>query len=85
MLPWCTDCERADLVPARGRARRASATAIEWRPAAGDGDGVRRRASSTCPGRAATPDDVPYAVALVDLAEGVRMMSNVVGMRSPTT
>ena len=37
-------------------------------------------ACTTCRARAATRAELPYAVALIDLAEGVRMMSNVVDM-----
>ena len=51
---------------------------VEWREASGEGTvyavSVQHK---TGPGR--DPDDGPYAVALVDLPEGVRMMSNVVG------
>lgn len=50
----------------------------EWREATGDGTvyavSVQHRAG---PGR--DEGEGPYAVALVDLAEGVRIMSNVVG------
>jgi uncharacterized protein len=52
--------------------------AVEWKPASGEGTvyavSVQHR---TGPGR--DPDDGPYAVALIDLPEGVRIMSNVVG------
>jgi uncharacterized protein len=51
---------------------------VEWREASGDGVvyavSVQHR---TGPGR--DPADGPYAVALVDLPEGVRVMSNVIG------
>ncbi|GEL26539.1 hypothetical protein PSU4_54930 [Pseudonocardia sulfidoxydans NBRC 16205] len=51
---------------------------VDWRPAAGTGEvyavTVVHRPG---PGRAA--EDGPYAVALVELAEGVRMLTNVVG------
>lgn len=51
---------------------------VEWREASGDGTvyavSVQHK---TGPGR--DPDDGPYAVALIDLPEGVRIMSNVVG------
>jgi uncharacterized OB-fold protein len=52
--------------------------AVEWREASGEGTvyavSVQHK---TGPGR--DPADGPYAVALVDLPEGVRIMSNVVG------
>jgi uncharacterized protein len=51
---------------------------VEWREASGDGTvyavSVQHR---TGPGR--DPADGPYAVALIDLPEGVRIMSNVIG------
>lgn len=51
---------------------------VEWREASGEGTvyavSVQHK---TGPGR--DPDDGPYAVVLVDLPEGVRIMSNVVG------
>lgn len=51
---------------------------VEWREASGHGTvyavSVQHK---TGPGR--DPDDGPYAVALIDLPEGVRIMSNVVG------
>ena len=52
---------------------------LEWRPASGRGTVY---ACSTMP-KPASPglaDAVPYVVALVALEEGVRMMSNVVGV-----
>lgn len=52
---------------------------VEWRPAAGTGvayaAGVHHK-----PGFGRSPGDGPDVVALVELAEGVRMMSNVVGV-----
>ena len=52
---------------------------IEWRAAAGTGVGLRgERDAQAGTGRDA--EGGPYAVAIVELAEGVRMMSNVVGV-----
>lgn len=51
---------------------------VEWREASGEGTvyavSVQRK-----PGPGRDPDAGPYAVVLVDLPEGVRIMSNVVG------
>jgi uncharacterized OB-fold protein len=59
----CTACHKADL---------------SWRRATGGGSvysvTVVRRAPSP-----AYADDVPYAIALVELDEGPRLMSNIVG------
>ena len=78
VLPWCVDVRRSR---SGTRARRARvACADDARVAAGGGHGCRCTRSSVqhLPGPVATRADGPYAVALVDLAEGVRMMSNVV-------
>ena len=77
VLPWCTECERRDLVPAARPARGVSGRGSS---------GATRRATARCtrasihwkPGAGRTADDGPYVVVLVDLDEGVRMMSNVV-------
>ena len=68
---------RAIWYPRDGRPA-LPAGAVEWREASGEGTvyavSVHHRPG---PGRDAA--DGPYVVALVELAEGVRMMSNVVG------
>lgn len=51
---------------------------VEWREVAGDGV-VYAVSVQHRPGPGRDPDDGPYAVALVDLPEGVRLMTNVVG------
>ena len=77
VLPWCTACDRPFWYP-REVCPACLGDAIEWRPAAGTGEvyavSVQHRAG---PGR--DEADGPYAVALVDLPEGVRVMANVVG------
>ena len=76
LLPHCLACGRPHFPP-RVLCPHCHADGIEWKPASGEGTvytyTVARRAAS-----AAFEDDVPYVVALIDLAEGVRMMSNVV-------
>jgi uncharacterized OB-fold protein len=77
VLPWCTECDAAFWYP-RPACPRCASSAIEWRPASGRG--VVYAASTQH--QAALPalaDRVPYSVVLVDLDEGVRLMSNVVG------
>lgn len=77
VLPWCRACDQAFWHP-RANCPRCLGDDIDWRPAAGTGEvyavSVHHRAG---PGR--KEDDGPYAVALIDLPEGVRMMSNIVG------
>lgn len=77
VLQWCTDCDRAVFYP-RAACPHCLGTTLEWRPASGRG----RVHAVSVQHKAANPsmaDRVPYAVALVDLEEGVRMMTNVVG------
>ena len=76
-LPWCTACGKTHFPPSP-RCPHCLADTLEWRPASGNAtllswvvfhraywDGVAQ--------------DLPYNVCLVELAEGVRMMSNLVG------
>ena len=56
----------------------APGAAIEWREASGEGT-VYAASVHHRPGPGRDPAEGPYVVALIDLAEGVRMMSNVVG------
>jgi uncharacterized OB-fold protein len=77
MLPWCTECGTPFWFP-RAACPRCLATAIEWREASGRGT-VHASSAQYVAGLPELADRVPYAVALIDLEEGVRMMSNVVG------
>lgn len=77
VLPWCRSCDGPFWYP-REVCPRCLSPDVEWRPASGRG---RVYACSTMP-KPAMPglaDLVPYVVALVELDEGVRMMSNVTG------
>jgi uncharacterized protein len=51
---------------------------VQWRDASGEGT-VYAVSVMHKPGPGRDPADGPYAVALVDLPEGVRIMTNVVG------
>lgn len=77
VLPWCAFCERPFWYP-RATCPSCLGDAIEWRVASGDGE-VYAATVQHRVGMGRDPADGPYAVALVDLAEGVRIMSNVVG------
>jgi uncharacterized OB-fold protein len=77
VLPWCTACGEPFWYP-RESCPRCLADAIDWRAASGDGV-VHAVSVQHRPGPGRSPDDGPYAVVLVDLAEGVRLMSNAVG------
>jgi uncharacterized protein len=77
VLPWSTATGKAVWYP-REVDPAAPDQPFDWREASGDGvvyaASVHHKAG---PGR--DPDDGPYVVALVELSEGVRMMTNVVG------
>ncbi len=80
VLQWCGACDRAIFYPrAFCPFCRAGADALEWRPASGTGTvyatGVEHRPEAA---GAAFSDGRPYCVALIELAEGVRLLSNVV-------
>jgi uncharacterized OB-fold protein len=76
-LPWCAACNEPFWYP-REVCPRCLDSSIEWRKASGRGTvyavTVENRPQN--PGMAAM---APYAIALIDLDEGVRMLSNVVG------
>jgi uncharacterized protein len=71
VLQWCLDCEEPVHFP-REVCPRCLGGRFDWREASGDAEVysvvVEHRAEE------------PYAVALVDLREGVRMLTNVVGV-----
>ncbi|HEX8805264.1 MAG TPA: OB-fold domain-containing protein [Acidimicrobiales bacterium] len=78
VLPWCTACDAPFWYP-REVCPRCLSPDVTWRPARGDGV-VYAVSAHHRPGPGRDPADGPYAVALVDLAEGVRIMGNVVGV-----
>lgn len=76
LVQWCVDCNRAVHFP-RSFCPHCSGSALEWRPATGRGTVY----SYTVDHRPQNPafGAEPYVVALVDLEEGVRVMTNIVG------
>jgi uncharacterized protein len=78
VLPWCTACKEPFWYP-RPVCPRCLSPELEWRPASGRGE-VHAVSVMHRPGNPMMAERVPYAVALVDLDEGVRMLSNVVGV-----
>lgn len=82
VLQWCPACERPIHFP-REACPRCLGVDLEFRPASGLGtvyavSVMPKPANPTMAGR------TPYAVALVDLDEGARMLTNVVGV-DPST
>lgn len=76
-LQYCDSCQTARFYP-RHLCPRCGSSKVSWRDACGRGNVF----SSTVVHRGPTPafkGRQPYVVALIDLAEGPRMMSNIVG------
>jgi uncharacterized OB-fold protein len=77
LLPWCTACERPLWYP-REVCPRCLDSAIEWREASGRGR-VYAVTVDYKPQNPALAALGPYAVVLVELDEGVRLLGNMVG------
>jgi uncharacterized OB-fold protein len=71
-LPWCTECERPHWYP-RGFCPSCLSEDVEWRDAEPEGT-VHAVSVQPKPNHPGLADRAPYAVVLVDLADGVRMM-----------
>jgi uncharacterized OB-fold protein len=78
LLPWCLDCGRAHFYPRR-RCPFCRGSNFEWR-AAGGGGVVYALSVQHRPGWMGLADRVPYAVAVVELDEGVRIMGGLDGL-----
>lgn len=76
-IQWCRSCERAIHFP-REACPACLGTDLEFRPAAGSGT-VYALSVMPVAGNSGMTDRAPYAVALIDLPEDVRMLSNVLG------
>lgn len=77
VIQWCTACEAPIHFP-REACPRCLGTQLEFRPSAGTGT-VYALSTMPVPGNPGMAGRAPYAVALVDLDDGVRMLSNIVG------
>jgi len=77
LLQWCIPCDRAVFYP-RDVCPQCLCDELEWRPASGRGS-VYAVTVEQRPRDPRLASRAPYAVALIDLEEGVRVMSNVVG------
>lgn len=77
VIQQCLECQKFRFYP-RSVCPHCLSDTFEWREASGRG----RIYSFTVIHRAPTPafrDRVPYVLALIELQEGVRMMTNIVG------
>ncbi|HEX5587666.1 MAG TPA: OB-fold domain-containing protein [Acidimicrobiia bacterium] len=77
LLQWCTDCEQPIFYP-RAACPACFGSRLEWRPASGNGE-VYAVTVDHRPQITTRRTEEQFAVALIDLDEGVRMMSNVIG------
>jgi uncharacterized OB-fold protein len=79
LVQWCTACDRGVFYP-RAFCPHCGAgrSALDWREASGHAT-VYAAVVEHRPNPAAWSGGEPYCVALVDLDEGVRMMTNIVG------
>jgi uncharacterized OB-fold protein len=75
LLPWCTACARPIWYP-REVCPRCLGSTLEWRESQGRGVVYACTVEHKAQTRALA---APYVVALVELDEGVRLLSNVVG------
>ena len=82
VLQRCDDCEHVVWYP-RALCPSCGSMSLRWTPASGTGT-VYAVSVHHRPARPELADLVPYAIALVDLDEGVRMMARVIGVESPT-
>lgn len=76
MIPYCLDCNQYHFYP-RIFCPNCMSSRIQWKESTGRGKiysfTIARRA-----GGPAFKDDVPYVVAIIELVEGVRMMSHII-------
>jgi uncharacterized protein len=77
LLQWCTACDAPVFYP-REVCPQCIGTSLEWRQASGKAT-VYAVSVQHKPAMPMLANRVPYAVALVDLDEGARIMTNVVG------
>jgi uncharacterized protein len=76
LVQWCTTCEQPIFFP-RANCPRCLSTTLEWRPSEGRGT-VYAVTVEHHPQNPMMASRAPYAVVLVDLADGIRVMSNIV-------
>jgi len=81
MLPWCKACGRAHFYP-RSCCPHCFGFDLEWKEASGRGK-LHTFVINHKPAKG-FEDKVPYVIAVVELAEGPRMMSNLVTSETPT-
>jgi len=78
MLPWCTACDRPHFYP-RAFCPFCLSDALEWRQASGRGR-LHTYAINHRPAKGFT---APYVIAVIELDEGPRMLSNLITPGEP--
>jgi hypothetical protein len=73
----CAQCGTVQRIP-RSLCAHCHATALTWHDAAGFGRVLSHTTVHRAPS-AAFREEVPYAIALIDMDEGFRLMTNVAG------
>ena len=80
LLPWCKSCGKPHFYP-RSACPHCWGDEYEWRPALGAGV-IHTFTVVRANPPTAFKEHLPYVVAIIDLDEGVRMMSNIVDFPS---
>jgi uncharacterized OB-fold protein len=78
LVQWCSDCDRGVFYPRAVCPHCGGRSGLEWREASGRAT-VYAATVEHRPAPGGFSGGEPYCVALVDLHEGVRMMTNIVG------
>ena len=78
LIQWCDACAAPIFYPREVCPRCLSSESLDWRQAKGTGT-VYAFSVQHRPANPTMADRVPYTVALIELDEGIRLMSNVTG------
>lgn len=82
MIQQCSDCE-ANLHPGSTVCTECLSTSLNWRPASGSGTvfsfGIMHQKYHD-----GFANEIPYVVAVIELPEGIRINSNIVGAKAST-
>lgn len=77
LIQWCDACAAPIFYPREVCPRCLSSDSLDWREAKGTGK-IYAASVQEKPANPMMADRVPYVVALVELDEGIRVMSNVI-------
>ena len=77
LIQWCDACAKTIFYPREVCPTCLSSDSLDWRQAKGTGT-IYAASVQEKPANPLMADRVPYVVALVELDEGIRIMSNVI-------